>query len=60
MNDTIDTFEQYLDVVLDLVLATEPDHNVAVSVAAAIGSLTQRGHGELAMQVLETYKPEDN
>ena len=55
---TQETLYQYLDMVLDLVSATEPDYDVAISVAATIGSLTQRGHDDLAMQVLLTYKPE--
>ena len=40
---TQETLEQYLDMVLDLVSATEFDYDMAISVAATIGSLTQRG-----------------
>lgn len=54
----ITTFEQFLDITLEMVSMTEPDRDVAISVAATIGSLVQRGHKDLAMAVLHTYKPE--
>lgn len=56
----ITTFEEFLDTTLEMVSMTEPDMDVAISVAATIGSLVQRGHKDLAMEVLLTYKPEDN
>lgn len=54
----ITTLEQFLDTTLEVVAMTEPDMDVAISVAATIGSLVQRGHKDLAMAVLHTYKPE--
>lgn len=54
----ITSFDEFMDTILDLVSATEPDRDLAISVAATIGSLYERGHNELAEQVLLTYKPE--
>lgn len=56
----ITTFDEFLDTTLRMVSMTEPDGEVAISVAATIGSLVQRGYKDLAMDVLLTYKPEDN
>lgn len=56
----IKNFEEFLDVTLKMVKMTEPDHDVAVSVAATIGSLHLRGYNDLALQVLATYEPKDN
>lgn len=56
----IQNFDDFLDVTLSMVSMTEPDREVAVSVAATIGALVARGHKDLAMAVLATYKPEVN
>lgn len=53
----ITTFDEFLDTTLSMVSMTEPDMDVAISVAATIGSLVQRGYKDLAMDVLLTYKP---
>lgn len=55
---TINTTEEMLDHVLMMVSETEPDREVAISVAATIGSLMLRGYGDLALQIIDTYKPE--
>jgi hypothetical protein len=54
----IATYNQFLDTILELVSATEPDREIAISAAATIGSLYERGYDNLAEQVLLTYKPE--
>ena len=54
---TINNFDDFMDTILALVASTEKDTELAISVAATIGALYQRGYGELASKVLETYKP---
>lgn len=55
----ITTMDEFLDTTLRMVSMTEPDDELAISVAATIGSLVERGHGDLAMAVLHTYKPQE-
>ena len=53
-NDT-----EMLNHLLKMVSMTEKDHDVAVSVAATIGSLMLRGYKDLALDVLATYEPKE-
>jgi len=55
---TINTDEEMLNHVLTMVSKTETNADLALSVTATIGSLIIRGHGDLALQVINTYKPE--
>jgi hypothetical protein len=57
MNTTIETPEQALDTILEMVKWTEEDHELAVSAAATIYSLFIRGYSDLSLAVLETYRP---
>ena len=51
------TFEEFMDLTLRMVRMTETDDELAICAAATIGSLHQRGHNDLALQVLATYEP---
>ena len=53
-NDT-----EMLNHVLKMVSMTEKDYDVAVGVAATIGSLMLRGYKNLALDVLATYEPKE-
>lgn len=53
----IETTEQALDTILDLVKYTEEDHELAVGATATIYRLIERGYDDLAFAVLETYRP---
>jgi len=53
-NDT-----EMLNHVLKMVSMTEKDYDVAVGVAATIGSLMLRGYKDLALDVLATYEPKE-
>lgn len=55
---TLNTDEEMLNHVLRMVSKTEKNADLALSVTATIGSLIIRGHKELALQVISTYKPE--
>jgi hypothetical protein len=55
---TIANYEQFMDMILELVSATEPDEEIALSAAVTIGSLYNRGFNKLAEEVLLTYKPQ--
>lgn len=56
----IESFEQFMDTILDLVSATESDSELALSAATTIGLLYERGHSDLAEKVLLTFKPESS
>lgn len=56
----INTFEEFMDLTLRMVRMTETDDELAICAAATIGSLHQRGHNDLALQVLATYEPKLN
>lgn len=56
----IESFEQFMDTILDLVLATENNSELALSAATTIGLLYERGHYELAEQVLLTFAPKES
>lgn len=49
--------EQALDVILELVQATEDDFEMALAAAVTIFRLFQHGYGDLSLEVLKTYKP---
>lgn len=53
----VENFNDFMNTIHALVASTEKNTDLAISAAATIGSLYERGHGELAAQVLETYKP---
>ena len=55
---TLNTDEEMLNHVLKMVSETETNADLALSVTATIGSLIIRGYGDLALQVINTYKPE--
>ncbi len=54
---TIKTAEQALDTILDLVKYTEEDHELAIGATATIYRLMELGYDDLALAVLETYRP---
>jgi hypothetical protein len=56
--DNVSTFEEALDVIMRMVKSTEQDDEMAIAATAIIGRLIQIGRGDLALQVLNTYKPE--
>ena len=56
---TINNDTEMLNHLLKMVSMTEKDHDVAVSVAATIGSLMLRGYKDLALDVLATYEPKE-
>ncbi len=58
MNTTIETPEQALDTILELVQATEDDFEMALSATLTIWRLFERGYSDLSFAVLETYRPE--
>lgn len=53
----IETPEQALDTILDLVRATEDDFELALAAAVTIWRLHERGYMDLSLAVLETYRP---
>lgn len=53
----IETETEFLDTMLDLVKATETDHEYAVSAVVTITRLIERGYDGLAFEVLETFRP---
>ena len=48
---------EFLDTMLDLVKATETNHEYAVSAVTTIARLIERGYDGLAFEVLETFRP---
>ncbi len=54
---TITTPEQALDTILDLVKYTEENQELAIGATATIYRLMERGYDDLALAVLETYRP---
>jgi hypothetical protein len=48
---------EFLDTMLELVKATETDHEYAVSAVTTIARLIERGYDGLAFEVLETFRP---
>lgn len=52
----IETEEQALDTILDLVRYSEDNDELAISAAATIYRLMTTGNRDLAMEVLSTYK----
>jgi hypothetical protein len=60
MNTTIETPEQALDTILELVRATEDDFEMALSATVTIWRLFERGYSDLSFAVLETYRPGRN
>lgn len=48
---------EFLDTMLDLVKATETDHEYAVSAVVTMARLIERGYDGLAFEVLETFRP---
>jgi len=57
MNDEIETFEEAMEIITRMVAATEKDSEMAIAATATIGSLIERGFSNLALNVLQTYKP---
>jgi hypothetical protein len=57
---SIETFDQFMDTILDLVSATETNPELALSAATTIGLLYERGYSDLAEKVLLTFKPESS
>jgi hypothetical protein len=56
--DEVKTFEEAMDVILRMIKATEQDDEMAIAACATIGRLIQIGQNDLALAVLETYRPE--
>lgn len=48
---------EFLDTMLELVKATEDNHDYAVSAVTTIARLIERGYDGLAFEVLETFRP---
>lgn len=59
MSKEIETFEEAMEVITRMVSATEQDDEMAIAATATIGSLIDRGYADLALKVLQTYKPGD-
>lgn len=57
MSEQIETFEEAMEVITRMVATTEKDSEMAIAATATIGSLIQRGFSNLALNVLQTYKP---
>lgn len=57
MSEEIKTFEEAMEVITRMVATTEKDSEMAIAATATIGSLIQRGFSNLALNVLQTYKP---
>ena len=53
----IETPEQALDTILEMVQMTEADFEMALSATVTIYRLMERGFGDLSLEVLNTYKP---
>lgn len=49
-----------LDTILKLVSATEPDFEAALAATQTIWRLQERGHVDLSLEVLLTYKPKED
>lgn len=48
---------EFLDTMLELVKATETDHEYAVATVVTLARLIERGYDGLAFEVLETFRP---
>lgn len=53
----INSYEEFLDTTLELVKATEDNHEFALSAVTTIARLIERGYDGLAFEVLETFRP---
>lgn len=53
----INSYEEFLDTTLELVKATEDNHEYALSAVTTIARLIDRGYDALAFEVLETFRP---
>lgn len=53
----IETEEQALDTILELVRVTEDDFESALAATVTIWRLYERDYSDLALAVLETYRP---
>ena len=57
MKMKITSDQEALDAILLLVQATEDDFEIALAATVTIYRLLQRGHKDLSLEVLQTYKP---
>lgn len=57
---TLETTEDVLDHILSMVEMTEPIEDLALGATATIYRLMTIGESDLALAVLNTYKPEEN
>lgn len=48
---------EFLDTMLEMVKATEMNHEYAVSAVVTMARLIERGYDGLAFEVLETFRP---
>lgn len=54
----IETTEQFLDHILEMVQYSEDDFESALAATVTIYSLIQRGYQDLGFEVLKTYGPQ--